>query len=51
MEFNEAVNARRSIRTFTAADVPDTLVAALIECAMKAPSSMNGQPWRFIVMR
>ena len=51
MEFNEAVNARRSIRSFTAADVPDALVASLIECAIKAPSSMNGQPWRFIVIR
>lgn len=51
MEFKEVVNARRSIRSFSAQDVPDELVNSIIEAALKAPSSMNGQPWCFIVVR
>lgn len=51
MEFDEVVRTRRSIRKFSAADVPDALVRSLIDCALLAPSSMNGQPWCFIVVR
>lgn len=51
MEFEEVVRARRSIRKFSGADVPDELVKSLIDCALMAPSSMNGQPWYFIVVR
>jgi nitroreductase len=51
VEFREVVNRRRSVRTFSAADVPDALVDALVDCALRAPSSMNGQPWYFIVVR
>ncbi len=51
MEFDEVVRTRRSIRKFSAADVPDALLTSLIDCALLAPSSMNGQPWRFIVVR
>jgi len=51
MDFDEVVRARRSIRTFSPADVPDDVLRSLIDCALRAPSSMNGQPWRFIVVR
>lgn len=51
MEFDEVVRTRRSIRRFSAADVPDELLKSLIDCALRAPSSMNGQPWCFIVVR
>ena len=51
MEFDEVVRTRRSIRRFSAADVPDELLKPLIDCALRAPSSMNGQPWRVIVVR
>jgi nitroreductase len=51
MEFDEVVGTRRSIRRFSAADVPDDLLTTLIDAALRAPSSMNGQPWRFIVVR
>ncbi len=51
MEFDEVVGRRRSVRRFSGADVPDDLLKSLIECALRAPSSMNGQPWRFIVVR
>jgi nitroreductase len=51
VEFDDVVRARRSIRSFQAADVPDALLDTLIDCALRAPSSMNGQPWCFIVCR
>ena len=51
MEFEEVVRARRSIRKFSAKDVPEALLESLIECALRAPSSMNGQPWFFVVVR
>jgi len=51
MEFEEVVRARRSIRRFSAKDVPEALLESLIECALRAPSSMNGQPWCFIIVR
>ncbi len=51
MEFDDVVRSRRSVREFSAADVPDELVRTLIDAALRAPSSMNGPPWRFIVVR
>ncbi len=51
MEFKEVIRSRRSIRKFSAAGVSEELVRSLIECAVHAPSSMNGQPWLFIVVR
>lgn len=51
MEFEQVVRTRRSIRKFSTDEVPDELVRSLIDCAVRAPSSMNGQPWHFIVVR
>lgn len=51
MEFEQVVRARRSIRRFSEAEVPDEMVHYLVDCAVRAPSSMNGQPWRFVVVR
>lgn len=51
MEFDEVVRNRRSIRTFAHRDVPDDVVRGVIGCALYAPSSMNGQPWCFVVVR
>lgn len=51
MEFEQVIRVRRSIRKFSDAEVADELVRSLIDCALRAPSSMNGQPWCFIVVR
>jgi nitroreductase len=51
MEFDDVVRNRRSVRRFKATEVPDKVVESMIACAVRAPSSMNGQPWRFIVVR
>ena len=41
---------RRSIRKFTAQPVPPDKVEALIEAAVRAPTSRGLNPWEFIVV-
>ncbi|MCX7938424.1 MAG: nitroreductase family protein [Thermoflexales bacterium] len=52
-EFELATSAlfrRRSIRRYTAQPVPPSLIRALLEAAIRAPSPHNRQPWRFVVL-
>ena len=51
MRLDEAIRGRRSIRRYAARDVPDELVRELLDLARHAPSSMDGQPWCFVVIR
>lgn len=51
METTEAIRGRRSIRKFAPKTIDDSTVAQLLDLARHAPSSMNGQPWQFIVIR
>jgi nitroreductase len=51
MEMDEALKGRRSIRTYEDREIPDPIIRELLELATYAPSSMNGQPWHFIVIR
>jgi nitroreductase len=46
----EAIRKRRSIRSYEAKPVPRDLLNAVIEAANEAPSAMNSQPWRFVVV-
>lgn len=48
--FDEVVLGRRSIRGFTPEPVPRTLIVEVIGLAMRAPSSLNTQPWNFHVV-
>lgn len=50
MEFDAVVRGRRSIRGFLPKPVPQALIRELLELAMRAPSSMNTQPWHFYVV-
>lgn len=47
----KALYGRRSVRAFTPRAVPDKMVRDLLEAAMAAPSAMQKDPWRFIVIR
>ena len=47
MEFDEVVRTRCSIRGFLDKPVPRALIVEVLELAMRAPSSMNTQPWHF----
>lgn len=51
MEFRDVLGARRSVRRFSSREVPEELVREVLECALLAPSSMNGQPWSFVAVR
>jgi nitroreductase len=50
VEYDEVVLGRRSIRGFKRDPVPKTLIREIIEMAMRAPSSLNTQPWSFYVV-
>lgn len=51
MKIDEALQGRRSIRKYQAKDIPDSLIKELLGLAIQAPSSMNGQPWYFIIVK
>ena len=51
MEFLDTIRNRRSSRKFKDKDVPDEIIMKLLDAARHAPSSMNSQPWEFIVVR
>jgi nitroreductase len=48
--YRSVVMGRRSIRGFLAEPVPRALVSDVIAMAMRAPSSLNTQPWNFTVV-
>jgi len=50
LSFDEVVLGRRSIRGFKPDRVPKALIKEIIEIAMRAPSSLNTQPWNFYVV-
>ena len=50
MEFDEVVRGRRSIRGYRPDPVPKALIEEILGLAMRAPSSMNTQPWNFYVV-
>jgi nitroreductase len=46
----EAIKKRRSVRAYKAIQIPRDLLNAVIEAGNEAPSAMNSQPWRFVVV-
>src|SRR5258707_15039635 len=48
--FDDVVLGRRSIRGYKPDPVPKALIKEIIGLAMRAPSSMNTQPWNFYVI-
>ena len=50
MLYDEVVLGRRSIRGYRPEPVPRALIREVIALAMRAPSSMNTQPWNFYVI-
>ena len=51
MQFDDVVLGRRSIRGYKSDPVPKELIKEVLKLAMRAPSSMNTQPWNFTVHR
>ena len=50
MHFDEVILGRRSIRGYKPDPVSRELIEEIIGLAMRAPSSMNTQPWSFYVI-
>jgi len=51
MDLDATIKGRRSIRKYQDKDIPDSVIENLLDLARHAPSSMNGQPWYFVVVR
>jgi len=51
VHFDDLLMTRRSIRTFEDKDVPLELIRKTIKDSCLAPSSGNGQPWRFVIVK
>ena len=47
----DAIRRRRSIREFTPQPVAKDLLANIVEAGIWAPSGLNNQPWRFVLVR
>jgi nitroreductase len=45
-----AINERRSVRAYKAGRIPREVIEKVIDAGNKAPSGMNSQPWRFVVV-
>lgn len=50
MQFDEVVMGRRSIRGYKPEPVAQSLIEEILALAIRAPSSMNTQPWNFYVI-
>ncbi len=51
MEVREAIRTRRSIRKFQEKPVGEEELREVLEAARWAPSGLNNQPWRLVVVR
>lgn len=50
-EIERLIKTRRSVRLFKKDDLPDAMIERLIDLAHWAPSGMNAQPWKFVVIK
>ena len=50
MDAMEAILSRRSIRKYSSEPVTESMLHELLDAAMNAPSSSNGQPWHFVAI-
>ena len=47
----DVIFSRKSVRSYTNQPVTDEQVETMLRAAMSAPTGMNVQPWRFVVVR
>jgi len=51
MELSEAINKRESVRAYLEKPVPEEKLATVLEAARLAPSAMNSQPVKLVIVR
>ena len=49
MDIFELIKTRRSIRNYEEKPVLKETISKIVEAGIWAPSSLNRQPWRFVV--
>lgn len=49
MDVLEAIQARHSVRDFSAKPVPKDIIIKIMEAATRSPSGGNGQPWEIFI--
>jgi nitroreductase len=47
----DTIKSRRSVRKFLPLPVEDSIIRDILEAGRWAPSGLNNQPWRFVVIR
>ncbi len=50
MDVIEAIQTRRSVRAFLPTPVPKEKIVEILQCAARAPSGTNMQPWKVYVV-
>jgi len=51
MDILEVIRTRRSVRQYTGDPVSEEDIGKILEAGRWAPSAINSQPWKFIVLR
>jgi nitroreductase len=51
MEVREAIQKRRSVRSYKPIEIPEERLKRVLEAARLAPSAHNDQDWKFVVVR
>jgi len=51
MSLLDTIKSRRSVRKYSDREIDDSSIERILEAARWAPSGLNNQPWRFIVIR
>jgi len=49
-EVLKTISERRSVRSYQKRKIPREIIMKIIEAGNQAPSGMNSQPWRFVVV-
>ena len=47
----DQIRLRRSIRNYTDKNIPASVINQILEAGRWAPSGLNNQPWRFLVIK
>jgi len=50
MDILNLIKTRRSIRKFKKEDIPEEIILKILEAGKWAPSGLNNQPWRFMIL-
>ena len=51
MDTLDCIKTRRSIRKYKDTPIADEIINDILDCARRAPSSCDTQPWDFIVVK